>query len=114
VQDLICARIPPALTAGLNVVLDATVHEAPPEAYFEYQRRFRALEVRWTLRILHPSLEVAIARDAQRPGWRAGSERVTSLHAKFSGATFPTTWFLDTSRDSIPETVARLLSLSVG
>jgi chloramphenicol 3-O-phosphotransferase len=114
IQDIVHADIRAALASGLKVALDATVHESPPEAYHEYSERFRTAGIGWTMRILHPSVDVAIARDAERPGGRVGPERVASLHAKFSGTTFPPAWFLDTSADTPEETAARLLIVTVG
>ncbi|HTS87275.1 MAG TPA: AAA family ATPase [Gemmatimonadales bacterium] len=97
-----------ALSGGSRVVIDATVHESPPEAYLEYRAFFESLAVPWAIRILHPRLDVAIARDAARAGWHAGPARVSLLHAKFTRSIFTPDWFLDTSDHSPAETIARL------
>lgn len=110
VHQMVYERIVVARAQGLRIALDATVHQSPPEAYSEYQRLFLDGALSWALRVLHPRLEVAIARDSQRPGWRAGRDRVADLYSKFTGATFAPAWFLDTSEDTPEETVHRLLA----
>ncbi|MDQ6893011.1 MAG: ATP-binding protein [Acidobacteriota bacterium] len=92
------------------VVIDATVHESPPEAFFEYRAWFEGQHIPWVLRVLHPTLEVAIARDALREGWHAGRDRVSSLHAKFTGFVFSPECFIDTSHDTPEDTLWRLLT----
>ena len=103
------------LTRGLSdqrsVVIDATVHESPPEAFQEYRSWFEAHGIAWSLRVLHPDLDVAIRRDAMRSGWHAGSDRVSDLHAKFTGAVFAEGCFIDTSNDTPEETMLRVLAL---
>jgi predicted kinase len=113
IHKIVYEEIVVARAKGLHVALDATVHQSPPEAYSEYRRLFLGGAVTWGLRVLHPRLEVAIARDAQRQGWQAGADRVTSLYGKFTGATFAPAWFLDTSEDTPADTVRRLLASSV-
>ena len=108
VHEVVHAALLEALAAGRNAVLDATVHESPPEAWLEYRDFFDREGIRWTLRVLHPRLEVAIHRAATREGWHAPADRVASLRAKFSGAVFPPEWFLDTSEQT-PELTAELL-----
>lgn len=98
-----------ALEAGQNIVIDATVHEAPPEAYLEYRDFFEAHGIAWKLRVLHPRLEIAVARDASRSSGRLGADRVASLHAKFTGAVFGAEWFVDSSEETPEETKTRLL-----
>jgi predicted kinase len=98
-----------ALEAGQNIVIDATVHEAPPEAYQEYREFFEAHGIKWRLRVLHPKLEVAVARDAIRSTGRVGGDRVASLRAKFTGTVFGPECFLDNSEDNPEQTVQRLL-----
>jgi predicted kinase len=109
VHEVVFARVRSALAAGARIVVDATVHEAPPEAYDEYREFLDGLGCSWQLRVLHPSLEVAIARDAGRAGGSLGAERVTRLHSKFTGMVFAGAWFLDTSQQTPEETVAALL-----
>lgn len=98
-----------ALAAGQNVVIDATVHEAPPEAYHEYREIFAAHGIAWQLRVLHPRLEIAVARDAGRSTGALGAARVTDLHAKFTGAVFDAACFVDSSDETPERTVQRLL-----
>jgi len=90
---------------------DAMVHEAPPEAFEEYRAFLTSLGVAWQLRVLHPALEVAVARDTARPSGSPGRERVAQLHAKFTGRIFARPWFLDTSDQTPTETPAELLRL---
>ena len=99
------------IRAGLDCVVEATVHESPPEAFLEYRAFFETLQAPRVVRVLHPRLEIAIARDAARAGWHAGSHRVASLRARFSGGAFPAHWFLDTSGHTPEETVGRLHQL---
>ena len=108
VHEVVQAALLEALAGGSNAVLDATVHESPPEAYVEYREFFERSGIRWTLRVLHPRLEVAVHRAATRDGWRADADRVASLRAKFTGAVFPPEWFLDTSEQTPEETTALL------
>ena len=98
-----------AVAAQRNVVIDATVHEAPPEAYKDYRDFFDARGVTWRLRVLHPRLEVAIARDAMRSTARLGADRVASLRAKFTGTVFGAECFIDSSEETPEQTVTRLL-----
>ena len=112
IQAQVVDRIVAGLSAGASVVVDATIHESPPEAYLEYRALLEGLGIPWTLRILHPRLDVAIARDARRDGWSAGAARVSGLRAKFTEAVFPPAWFLDTSGESPAETAKRVLSAS--
>ena len=102
---------PSSLLGGTrkSVVVDATVHESPPEAYLEYRSWFEEQGIPWSLRVLHPALGVAIDRDVRREGWHAGRERVSSLYAKFTGSVFDPECFVDTSHDTPEETVRRLL-----
>ncbi len=92
-----------------SVVVDATVHESPPEAYLEYRSWFEEQGIPWSLRVLHPALGVAIDRDVRREGWHAGRERVSSLYAKFTGSVLDPECFVDTSHDTPEDTVRRLL-----
>ena len=98
-----------AVAAQRNVVIDATVHEAPPDAYKAYKDFFDARGVVWRLRVLHPRLEVAVARDALRSTGRLGADRVASLRSKFTGAMFGAECFIDTSDETPEQTVTRLL-----
>lgn len=110
VHEVVFARIREALAAGAHVVVDATVHEAPPEALCEYRGWFAAHGVAWAIRVLHPRLEVAVARDAHRRAWTVGAQSVAELREKFTGAEIGRECFLDTSDDTPEETMARLLA----
>jgi predicted kinase len=110
VHEAVLAVITGELQRGHRVVLDATLHESPPEAFLEYAARFDELGVAWALRVLHPAVDVAIARDAARATWHVGADRVSLLHAKFTGLTFARQWFIDTSNESPDETVRRVLA----
>ena len=109
VHEVAFAHIREALGTGADVVVDATVHEAPPEALHEYREWFAAHGVAWAIRVLHPRLEVAVARDAHRQAWTVGAQRVASLRAKFNGGEIDRECFLDTSADTPEETMERLL-----
>ncbi len=109
VHEIVFQRVQSALATGQRVVIDATVHEAPPEAFEEYRDFFDHHGIIWQMRILHPALPVAVARDAGRLRGSLGAERVAELHAKFTALVFPGSWFLDTSEQSPAETVAELL-----
>jgi predicted kinase len=96
---------------GLNVVIDATVHEAPPEALEEYRAMFAGAEIAWHLCVLHPRVEVAIARDVGRESGSLGALRVAALHSKFNGRAIPAECFIDTSVESPEVTAARVVDL---
>lgn len=108
VHEVIFAQVLDATGGGRNVVIDATVHEAPPESFEEYQSFFDAHAIAWELRVLLPRLDVAIARDASRAGWHLGPARVAHLHAKFTQRVFGAAAFLDNSDETPEETAARL------
>jgi len=95
---------------GFSVVVDATIHESPPEALAEYRAMLAADGIDWHLRVLHPRLEIAIARDADRKSGSLGGDRVSTLHSKFNGLFIPAECFLDTSEESPETTVARVLN----
>ncbi len=109
VHQEVLERVQAALAAGHNVVVDATIHEAPPEALEEYRTLFVAGGTRWHLCVLHPRLEVVVARDAGRGRGSLGTARVASLFAKFTGRVIPPGCFLDTSAESPEATVDRVL-----
>ena len=109
IHGAVFAAVQTALRARKSVVVDATVHESPPEAYIEYRSWFEEQGIPWSLRVLHPALDVAVDRDARRDGWHAGRERVSALRAKFTGSVFDPECFVDTSQDTPEETVRRLL-----
>ena len=111
VHEQAFAAISSALEGGHQVVLDATLHESPPEAFLEYVDWFDGHQISWALRVLHPNVDVAIARDAARPTWHVGADRVRVLHDKFNGSIFPKPCFIDTSNDTPEETLARVLRL---
>src|SRR5262249_30613345 len=54
-------RVQAARRDGLNVVIDATIHETPPEALEEYRTMLAGAGIEWRLCVLHPRVEVAIA-----------------------------------------------------
>lgn len=110
VHAVVFSGVAGAVRRGYSAVIDATVHESPPEAFLEYRAFSETLGVSWLVRVLHPRLEIAIARDAARAGWRAGPLRVAALRAKFTQATFPGEWFVDTSDQLPAETAAHLVS----
>ena len=110
VHDRVFASVGGAVALGKTVVIDATVHESPPESFREYRAFFSRNHIAWRICVLHPKLEVAIARDSARTCWNLGPDRVASLHAKFTGATFPRGSFLDTSLDTPDDTVGRIIS----
>lgn len=109
VHQEVMERVRAALDAGVNAVVDATVHESPPEALEEYRAWFQKAGIRWHLCVLHPRLEVAIERDATRTSGSLGAARVESLYAKFTRRVIAQSCFLDTSADSPAATVERVL-----
>lgn len=108
VHAIVFHAVMQAVSAGRNVVIDATVHESPPEAFTEYREFFAARGLAWELKVLHPSLEVAVARDAARTQGSLGRDRVASLYDKFTRAVFPARCFLDTSTQTPEQTLAAL------
>jgi len=110
VHEQVRAAVRAALAAGTNVVIDATVHESPPEAFEDYRDFFALHRISWTLRILHPRLDVAVARDASRTTWTLGAGRVADLRAKFTGVVFPVACFVDNSDETALETAERLVA----
>ncbi len=110
VHEVVFSAVLDALQSKMRAVIDATVHESPPEAFDEYRQFFEQHGIEWMLVILHPRLEVAIARDAQRPGWIAGPQRVKELRAKFTGRVFAPHWFVDNSDQSPEQTVLHILN----
>jgi len=87
-----------------NVVIDLTVHEAPPDAFLEYKEFFEANGIPFEIRILHPRLEVAVSRDSRRRCWNVGAERVKQLRAKYTVEIFGEENFIDNSDESPEET----------
>jgi predicted kinase len=110
VHQEVLERVQAALRAGDNVVVDATIHEAPPEALEQYRTLFEEAGIRWHLCVLHPRLEVAVARDAGRGRRSLGTASVASLFAKFTGHVISPSCFLDTSAESPEATVDRVLT----
>lgn len=102
-------RVGAARRQGFNVVIEATIHEAPPEALEEFLSVFASAAIGWTLGVLHPPVEVAIARDVGRQGGSLGATRVAGLHSKFNGRVIPAECFLDTSAESPEATMERVL-----
>ena len=113
VHDMVFGQLLTALRSGRNVVIEATVHESPPEAYQEYWRMFEAQAIEWTIRVLHPRLEVAVARDANRSSWTVGAEGVGELRAKFTGEVLGPECFVDNSDETPEQTLSRLLEEAV-
>jgi predicted kinase len=109
VHEIVFGGTRAALDAGRNVVIDATVHESPPEAFDEYRAFFVGDRIEWRVRVLHPSVEVAVMRDRTRAQGSLGAARVATLHAKFTGLIFPAGAFVDTAGQTPPETVDALL-----
>ncbi len=99
------------LESNQRVVIDATVHESPPEAYKEYQAFFEDHNIQWKLLVLQPRLEVAISRDSTRNDWIAGPERIRQLRIKFTGKVFGPGCFLDNSDETPNETLNRIITL---
>jgi broad-specificity NMP kinase len=112
VHRIVFDRILAAIELRHNVAVDATVHEAPPESYQEYVAFFGSNTIRWSLKVLHPRLDVAIERDRLRTEWHAGAERVRQLYAKFTFEVFPAECFVDTS-DQIPEETLETVLLGI-
>ena len=110
VHEEVFRIITKGLSNHLSIVIDATVHESPPEAFQEYRSWFEAHGIAWYLRVLHPSLEVAILRDSKRSGWHAGPDRVSDLYGKFTGAVFDREAFIDTTLQTPEETMIRVLA----
>ena len=109
VQQLVFARIDQHMTAGNSVAVDVTLHESPPEGFEAYRSHLELRRVDWAIRVLHPALAVAVARDAQRSRHPIGEQRIAALRAKFTGRTFPPEWFMDTSAETAEQTVERLV-----
>lgn len=112
VHAVVFERVLAVLGAGDAVVVEATVHESPPEAFLAYTEFFADHDIEWRLIVLLPRLEVAVARDASRASWHLGAEGVASLYAKFTGEVFDQLAFLDNSDETAGETLARVLRLS--
>jgi predicted kinase len=110
VHQEVLEQVHAGLAAGQRVVVDATIHESPPEALQEYQALFAEAGIAWWLCVLHPRLEVSVARDAGRTSGSLGAARVAELFAKFTGRTIPPSSFLDTSAESPEATVAQVLA----
>ena len=111
VHQQVLDRTRAALAGGYSVVVDATIHETPPEALEEYRTMFAEAGISWSLCVLHPRLEIAIARDADRVDGSLGAARVASLFAKFTRRIIPADCFLDTSDESPDVTVSRILTM---
>jgi len=109
VHETVFTHILSAHRAAKNVVIDATVHETPPEAYNEYRDFFEKHGIKWRICILNPRLEVVVARDSQRKDWVAGVERIEQLRTKFSGKVFNKEWFIDNSDDTPEQTMSRII-----
>jgi adenylate kinase family enzyme len=102
-------RLQAARRDRLNVVIDATIHETPPEALEEYRALLAGAGIEWHLCVLHPRVEVAIARDAGRKSGSLGAVGVAALHSKFNGRVIPPECFLDTSGEPPEVTAERVL-----
>lgn len=110
VHDKVFSSIMSGLASGRNIVVDVTVHETPPEAFEEYRSFLNSVGVDWSLKVLHPRLEVAVARDANRRCWSVGADAVRSLHVKFTGMVFGHGCYIDNSDETPHETMGRLMS----
>jgi predicted kinase len=106
---LVLKEVLHSLQSGRDIVIDATVHESPPEAYREYQRMLEAHSVEWTIRVLHPRTEVAVARDASRTCWSVGEKAVKELREKFNKSVLPAGCFVDNSDETAEQTMRRFL-----
>ncbi len=106
----VMTRVRAAVSAGHDVVVDATVHEATPDSLGDYVALLEGAGLAWTIRVLHPRLEVAVARDAQRLDWHAGAAGVAALWRKFTGERFGGEAFLDTSDEAPEASAARVLA----
>lgn len=114
VHDLVLRQLLPSLDSGRDVVIEACVHESPPEAYEEYRRLFQAHGVEWSIRVLHPRLEVAVARDSSRACWSVGAKGVAELQEKFNRGVLGAECYLDNSDETPEETMRRLLASGPG
>ena len=110
VHEIVLGQLLQGLHLGLDVVIDATVHESPPEAYEEYQSLCEAHAIEWSIRVLHPRLEVAVARDASRTCWSVGEKGVKELREEFNKGVLGAECYVDNSDETAEETVMRLLN----
>ena len=110
VRAQVMAAVSRALLAAMDVALDATVHEATADSLGEYAALLEQAGTCWSLRVLYPRLDVAVARDAARSDWSAGAERVEALWRKFTRQRFAPEAFLDTSEDTPEQSVERVLA----
>ncbi len=110
VRAEVMTRVRAVVSAGRDVVVDATVHEATPDSLGDYVALLEGEGLEWTIRVLHPRLEVVVARDAQRADWSAGAAGVASLWRKFTGERFGGEAFLDTSDETPEATAVRVLA----
>jgi|SRR5262249_4955920 len=109
VQALVLEQLLSSLHAERDIVIEATVHESPPEAYREYQRLFELHAIEWKIRVLHPRSDVAVARDASRTCWSVGEKAVAELRAKFNKGVLGAECYVDNSDETADETMRRLL-----
>lgn len=77
VHEVVFAAIHQAMRYGRRIVIDATVHESPPEAFHEYRDFFERYGVPWTFRVLHPRLEIAQDRRSRRTGTPGAREEAS-------------------------------------
>lgn len=105
----VVSRVYSAVSEGRSVVVDAICHEGIPDAWSDYRDLLGCVGVESVVRVLHPRLEVAVQRDATRPGWSAGAAGVEELWSKFTGDLFGPEALLDTSDDLPDESVQRVL-----
>jgi hypothetical protein len=71
---------------------------------------FEAHGIEWSIRVLHPRLEVAIARDANRACWTVGEKGVKELWDKFDKGVLSAECYLNNSDETAEETLRRLLA----
>lgn len=87
VHEIVFGKIVEYREHKKNVVVDLTVHEAPPDAFLEY--------------------EVALGRDSRRECWNVGTERVKRLREKYIKEIFGAENFIDNSDESPEETLEK-------
>ncbi len=111
VHNIIFKKILSGMKKSQSIVIDGTVHESPPEAFYEYREFLQKHSIPWRICILHPALDIAIKRDSMRKGWIAGPERVKQLYLKFNGLIFPKDYFIDNSNETPVQTLNHIIQI---
>lgn len=94
-----------ALGLGYNVVAAYVIE--PPD-FVRYQSALTPRRVAYDLRVLTPSREVCLTRDAQRPCWTAGLAFVDQWFATFEALRCSRPELcVDTTGETVEESVAR-------